>query len=224
MSTLVLFDLDNTLIDRARFFREWATSFTASHDLDVDAVEWIVERDGDGVVAREELFAAVRTRFGITAPVDEMVQAYRDDLAGLIRPDVGVLAALDALRHAGCRIGVVTNGGPSQRTNMDRAGLTPAIDGCCVSQELGASKPSPRIFEEAARRCRSSLSGWMVGDSPLADIQGGQRLGLHTIWMSRGRRWLAREFRPDHVEGSVTSAVERILEAERLSTSRLPPG
>jgi len=216
MSTLVLFDLDNTLIDRAHLFGEWATSFAARHRLEAGAVQWIVDRDGDGVVPREELFAAVRDRFGIAVPAADLVEAYRDDQVGSVRPDVDVLAALEALRRAGCRVGVVTNGGPDQRAKMDRAGLTPAIDGCCVSHELGAPKPSPRIFEEAAQRCGSSLSGWMVGDSPLADIQGGQGVGLRTVWMTRGRTWPAHDFRPDHREDSVTGAVEHILEAERL--------
>ncbi len=203
MSPLVLFDLDNTLVDRAHVFHEWAVSFVANLTLDDDAVEWIIERDGDGSVAREELFAAVRARFGITVSVAELVSAYRGDLIGRIRPDPGVLTALGALRRADCRIGVVTNGDRSQRDKIDRAGLSAAIDGCCVSQEFGASKPSPLIFREVARRCGASLSGWMVGDAPLADIQGGRGVGLRTIWIARGRSWAEGTYRPDHVVETV---------------------
>ncbi len=214
MSSLVLFDLDNTLVDRAHVFREWAASFAARLTLDGDAVEWIIEQDGDGRVARQELFAEVRARFGISASVAELVGAYRADLVRRIRPDLGVLAALESLRRAGCRIGVVTNGDWSQRDKIDRAGLSAAIDGCCVSQELGASKPSPSIFQEVARRCEAPMSGWMVGDDPIADIQGGHRVGLRTIWIARGRSWTAGTARPDHVVENVPGAVERILEAE----------
>jgi putative hydrolase of the HAD superfamily len=38
---LVLFDLDNTLIDRAASFRRWATHFAEVHSLGPEDVAWL---------------------------------------------------------------------------------------------------------------------------------------------------------------------------------------
>jgi len=43
----------------------------------------------------------------------------------------------------------------------------------CVSSVIGARKPDLAIFEEAAKLCELPLAGWMIGDSPEADVAGG---------------------------------------------------
>lgn len=81
-------------------------------------------------------------------------------------------------------------------TLIDRTGpfrrwadLDHHADAIAVSEEVGAAKPDPRVFEAAARRCGARLNGggWMVGDCPTRDIAGGHGVGLRTAWMRRGR-------------------------------------
>ena len=45
-----MFDLDNTLIDRAASFLRWASQIAAVHALGPDDVTWLVKADGDGFV------------------------------------------------------------------------------------------------------------------------------------------------------------------------------
>ena len=57
------------------------------------------------------------------------------------------------------------------------------------------------------------LKGWMVGDSPHADIEGGRAAGLATIWMARGRDWDESTFAPPDAEvATIVEAVSRILD------------
>jgi putative hydrolase of the HAD superfamily len=46
----------------------------------------------------------------------------------------------------------------------------------------------------------------MVGDSPIADIEGVQAAGLSTVWMDRGT-WPDCEHRADYVVADATEAI-----------------
>jgi FMN phosphatase YigB (HAD superfamily) len=107
---------------------------------------------------------------------------------------------------------VVTNGPPSQMLKIEATNLVGEFDAICVSSIVGSKKPERRIFEEAARVCNVPLKGWMIGDSPQADIEGGRAAGLATIWMTRGREWDSSPFAPPDAEAStIVEAVSRIL-------------
>jgi putative hydrolase of the HAD superfamily len=210
---LALFDLDNTLIDRAAGFRLWAERFLASRALPQSEVEWLEAVDDDGLARRDELFAHVRERYGLTPPVQELVDEYRRDFPGCIPPVVETTwSALMKLREHGWRVGVVSNGTPSQVEKIHASGLARAIDGWAISGVVGARKPDPRLFRAAAQQCACDLSdGWMIGDRADADVAGAIASGLSSAWISRGNNWAEPRFRPDIVADSVGHAVTQIL-------------
>lgn len=214
MAPVALFDLDNTLFDRAAAFRRWAERFADQHGLGDEGSRWFCATDDDGLAERAALFGAAKQHFGLPQTVAELVAAYRRDYPAYFAPAGPAIAALTSLRRAGWLIGVVTNGPPSQHEKLSRAGLTGLVDVCCVSEELGWDKPDPRIFQEAVRRCGGDLrSGqvWMVGDAPVPDIGGGRRVGCRTIWLHRGRTWTVEEYAPDVIVGSVGEAADVLL-------------
>jgi HAD superfamily hydrolase (TIGR01549 family) len=213
MAGVVLFDLDNTLADREAAFRRWAERFVADHHLDASVVEWLCARDGDGFVPRNELFASVRDQFGVDRSVDELVARYRAEYPTFFEPEPDVVAALTALRADGWKIGIVTNGPPSQETKIASLGLGDLVDGVCVSDLVGADKPDRHIFELTATRCGTDLDGWMVGDSPDTDVAGGRAAGLRTAWIHRGRTWDRHDYAPDAVVANVHDAVAVITSA-----------
>ena len=88
------------------------------------------------------------------------------------------------------------------------------VDAWCVSEEAGVRKPEPAIFELAAERCGANLiGGWMVGDSPEADVAGGQAAGLQTAWIRRGRVWPEDDPMPDLLVDTVAEAVMLVLQS-----------
>jgi len=212
---VALFDLDNTLVDRQDAYRRWAESFVAERGLETEAVRWLCAADDDGFARREDVFAGVRARWGLAESVEHLLSNYRKSYPSFFAPDNQVSAALDRLRQAGWKIGVVTNGPASQHMKLERAGLVGLVDACCVSDEVGSAKPDRGIFEEALLRCgaRSSSkdSVVMVGDTPAPDIGGGRAMGFRTIWIQRGRVWPLTEYAPDTSVGSVVQAVDQLL-------------
>lgn len=208
---LALFDLDNTLVDRSSAFGRWLDGFMAEHGTD-ELRPWLAQADGDGLVPRPVFLAEVKERMGLPASVDALLEAYDGTYPGCYVREESSIAALEQLREAGWRVGIVTNGRTSQqRAKGIRTGLAGVADAFCVSEELGVRKPDRRIFEEAARRCGVPLAGWMVGDSAEADVAGGAAAGLRTAWLTRGREWNPVLPPPDAAVTTAAHAVHVLL-------------
>ncbi|QSB16469.1 HAD family hydrolase [Natronosporangium hydrolyticum] len=210
---LAIFDLDNTLVDRAGSFTRWARAWVTEQGLDPAEVEWLTEADGDGFVPRAEFMAAVRHRYGLATPVSRLVADYQPRIVESLVPDPGVPAALAGLRTAGWRVAIATNGGTyQQQAKIEKAGLADAVDAIAISEEVGVKKPDRRMFEVAAARCGAELvDGWMVGDCPARDIAGGHAVGLKTVWLRRGRPWVPGQPPPQAAVDDVPTAVAAIV-------------
>jgi FMN phosphatase YigB (HAD superfamily) len=142
MIKLALFDLDNTLFDRANAYRAWANWYVEMVGLGQAEVEWFCEMDEDGFGDRRTVWTEARERFGLSESVDELLASYRSAYLDACKPDNAVLEALESLRVRGWRIGIVTNGAmPHQAEKADRLGLPPVVDAFCGSGELGVEKP-----------------------------------------------------------------------------------
>jgi FMN phosphatase YigB (HAD superfamily) len=217
VTRFVLFDLDNTLIDRQAAYERWARGFAANRELDAEAVQVLCAADEDGFATRQAVFETARQMFSLHESVDALIADYRREYPTFFEPDPAVIGSLGRLRANGFRVGVVTNGPPSQREKLDRAGLRPLVDGICISEEYGIEKPDRRIFAEAIRRCCAPLNpngiGWMVGDSARHDVAGGRSSGLRTIWLSRGRTWSESDLSPEFIASDIAEAVDLILNA-----------
>jgi FMN phosphatase YigB (HAD superfamily) len=210
MPRLVLFDLDNTLLDRASAFERWMVSFTVEYGLGADDRSIIHRLDEDGSSPRELFFEQLREEFSLETSVTVLLDRYYVDYISCFDIDLATIAALRSLRSDGWKLAVVTNGPPSQMQKLEATNLVDEFDAICISDVVGSRKPDVGIFEEAARRCGVPLDGWMVGDSPGADIVGGQRAKLRTVWMSRGRRWDEDESSPDAIATSIPDAAKII--------------
>ncbi len=85
---------------------------------------------------------------------------------------------------------LLTNGiARVQRGRISGSPLAQAFDHVVISEEVGFSKPDPRIFAHAA-----ALAGvpaheriLMVGDSLSSDIAGGRAFGIATCWFNPRR-------------------------------------
>jgi putative hydrolase of the HAD superfamily len=215
MAGLALFDLDNTLLDRAAAFAAWAQQFIAENDLPPNAWTVVELADADGSKPRELFFDEIREVLDVTTDTKDLLTRYNVDYPACFTLDVETVDAVRRLRQNGWMVGVVTNGPPSQWAKFEATNIVDEFDAICISAIVGAWKPDAAIFEEAARICGLPLAGWMVGDSASSDIEGGRRVGLQTIWMARGRSWDPSEVAPDAIAGSIPEAVEIILGSDR---------
>ncbi|MGI5237431.1 HAD family hydrolase [Dactylosporangium sp. CA-139066] len=209
---LAIFDLDNTLIDRAAAFRRWAEGFAAARELGPDAVDWLERADGDGYTPRERLVAAILERYGVRVPVARL----RAELVERVEVDPAVPRKLEALRTAGWKVAVATNGATAQQwAKLRRTGLDAHVDAVAVSEEVGAAKPDRRMFAAAAQRCgeRLTASAWMIGDCPTRDVGGARAAGLRTVWLHRGRAWEHGDPGPDAVADHIAAAFDTLAGA-----------
>jgi len=98
----------------------------------------------------------------------------------------GAHDVLTALRDRGFRIGLISNTGRTPgyalREILDRVGLARSIDAMVFSNEHGACKPQPSIFETLRDALNVHYDEMMfVGDNLYVDVHGAQRLGITAV-------------------------------------------
>jgi putative hydrolase of the HAD superfamily len=98
-----------------------------------------------------------------------------------------VLPALKALKAQGLKLGVISNWDERLRPLLHKLDLAHFFDSITVSCDLGAPKPSPDVFLEAARRLGLAPAEILhVGDSMEADVRGARAAGFHSVLLKRG--------------------------------------
>jgi len=94
---------------------------------------------------------------------------------------------LSELRRRGYRLAICSNNSDIVLDQLQVTGLAGYFETVTYSEEAGAEKPHPLIFQVALRRMGVDASqAWHVGDSHPADMVGAQQAGLFPIWVKRG--------------------------------------
>ncbi len=107
------------------------------------------------------------------------------------RPDTwrvyqDALPAIEMLMERGIELGIVSNWDERLRPLLQRLRLDRYFRVIIISQEIGFCKPSPVIFEEAARKFTCPTSSVLhVGDGDFEDVQGARSAGLQSVWLNR---------------------------------------
>jgi HAD superfamily hydrolase (TIGR01509 family) len=100
--------------------------------------------------------------------------------------DPGVHAMLETLRAAGTKMALVSNTlvpGYCMDRHLDSTGLLPFFPVRIYSSHTRFRKPHPRIFEIALEALGVKADkAIFVGDLLKADIGGGRRMGMRTVW------------------------------------------
>ncbi|MGH8868053.1 MAG: haloacid dehalogenase type II [Actinomycetes bacterium] len=120
--------------------------------------------------------------------------------------------AVERLRTAGVRVMAVTNGGVDvARRLLEDAGVLPQLDHVLSIDDVGAWKPSPRVYHAAAARGGAPPDQTALVAAHAWDCHGARRAGLASGWVSRWEgRWPDVFDRPD-VEGPDLVAVADAL-------------
>lgn len=98
----------------------------------------------------------------------------------------GARELLDAL-HGQSRLGIVTNNSTVEQHEKLRAlDIARYFDIIVISEDVGVTKPDPRIFEIALERIGARADeSVFVGDSWQNDVQGAISSGLTAVWLNR---------------------------------------
>jgi putative hydrolase of the HAD superfamily len=211
---LLLLDLDNTLLDRARAFRAWARQLLRRVGAPEEDLDWLISVDADGLTSRWDLADAVRDRYLLRASALDLVEGLREGVLGHLRPDPLVGCALVVAGRAGWVPVAISNGETRQQEDKIRkTGLDRYLADWVISEEVGVSKPNPRIFTIAAQRSRMRLTGaWMIGDGPETDIGGASAAGVPSVWLHRGRSWCDHRYAPTCTADGLLPAISAVLD------------
>jgi len=197
----VLFDLDDTLLERGRSYkailrdvfdlfaadlapvtweRFWEAYVPRAFDL------WYMMVDGvlSGDVAQRYSFVNALRFLGADEGLTTGIVEERDKR--IIEESYLVedaLTVLDELRGAGKRLGLVTNGYTEmQRRKIEHHGLEQRVDFVVISQEVGSFKPDKAIYTLALSKAGASAAeAVFIGDSLNTDIAGARGVGLPCV-------------------------------------------
>lgn len=197
----VLFDLDNTLVDRAASLKEYAYRFFTDFRDQLARGEGrkvfdvITSVDSGGYAGWDAIHAELLSRLTWLDKPDMMDLAYYRHLhyTQSAKPMPGLYPTLRHLYRQGILLGIITNGSEhSQQGKIDLLELAPFMTSITISGALGIKKPDPRIFEVALSALGASAQhSWIVGDHPINDIVGGQQVGLTPVWRRGFHPWPA---------------------------------
>lgn len=197
MIQVVLFDIDNTLLDFAACTKAAVRAAFDAFGLAFgdDVLPVFEEINGalwskleQGLLTRDEMYAlrwsSIFKRLGIQADGFAFDTCFRERLKQSAEPIAGAVELLQDLSGKYC-LGVASNGWEiQQRERLTKSGMLPFIRYFFFSETVGAWKPDGAFFDACFRAlpCAEKEQVLMVGDSLTADIMGGAAYGFRTCW------------------------------------------
>lgn len=211
---LFLFDADETLFDfrasekisLARAFAELGV--TENHDRIFATYRkeserlWQLLEQGK---TTKDFLKTERFRLTCAAHGLELDAVRLGDLYLDLLPDNVVLIdhAAEILEYLAPKgeIGILTNGIERVQTRrLETSGLGKYVSFMAVSEACGFAKPDRRFFEYGVGLAKSfsPARSIMIGDRLEADIVGGHRFGLDTVWFNPLASAHSGDVRPTH--------------------------
>lgn len=129
-------------------------------------------------------------------PGPRYIEFFRGSAVEMVREFVvalpGVAPMLQALRERGIAVAILSNGwNPLQARKAQQAGFAGKL---LVSSEIGAQKPAAVAFGRLLEALGTPPDRtWYVGDDPVSDVAGAQRIGMRGVWMN----WERKEYPVD---------------------------
>jgi putative hydrolase of the HAD superfamily len=194
----LLFDLDNTLLDRTKSFAGYAAGWIDRHFPDLppeekrSLVQVVIEVDEDGYKDRRQMFTELLDRlpWRHRPSLEELMEVYDREYVQSAVPKQDAVRILNHCRER-YKLGLITNGRTHiQHAKLDRLQIRPLFDVILVSQEAGVNKPDRQIFDMAlaALHLRAEQCIY-IGDHPVNDIAGAAGAGMQAIWIRGNQPW-----------------------------------
>lgn len=231
---ILLFDLDNTLLDfsadqrmafealyRSRGYDQWVPYSQVMLDTyETHNRRWW-EKFEAGECSKEDLFVSrFRDFLAETSFSGDPAELNREYFQLLGRGGVALPGALDMLGRLARRfsIYIVTNGyAATAKTRIERSGVGRYIQDYFVSEAVGAGKPDPRYFAYVFDHIPGfeKEKAVLIGDALATDIAGANTVGLDCVWYCPPGHW---EKVPDPCPATYT--VRSFKELESLLRSQ----
>jgi 2-haloacid dehalogenase len=139
----------------------------------------LMERHADFETVTREALTYALASLGLTAPG---LETRLSDAFRRLSAFPGAAPALTALRAAGIRTAVLSNGNPDMLHDaFAHAGLAPLLDQVLSVQPLGVYKPSPRVYALAAEALALDAGRIVFVSGNAWDAAGAAAAGLRAV-------------------------------------------
>lgn len=189
--TLVLFDLDGTLIESAPDIATSVNILLGEEGHEALSLPQVRSMIGNGIRKLVERAFAARDvtleEAGLDSLTERMMAIYGEHLTVATHLMPGADAILRYYHGRGVKLGVVTNKpeGPTRRI-LDHFGYTDMLDVIIGGDSGPPRKPAPDMLLHAVDQARGTVLGsLMVGDSP-ADISAARAAGMVNVAVRGG--------------------------------------
>lgn len=192
----ILFDLDNTLIDRSTAVHGYFSSLlqrAAPHlspRASQQTLQEIKEHDQLGYSERPIFFQWLADHHFPHWTSQKLWNDFAENLPQYIQPEPNCLTLLDQLQQR-YALAVVTNGSVKvQRAKLKASHIDQHVDHIFISGETEFEKPDPQLFQLALQSLSvSSDQALYIGDHPQADMVGAIHVGMQACWISLNREF-----------------------------------
>ncbi len=209
----VLWDMDGTLVDTARFHLDaWqdvlgGLGITVTHERFMQTFG----RRNDAVI--RDLVDPEATAETIARIAGEKEERYRALVrAHGVEPLPGVREWLPRLRDAGWRNAIASSAPHANiETIIDAMGFHGQFDGIAGDEDVTVGKPDPQVFLAAAASVGAQPARCVVVEDAPAGVEGGRRAGMRTIGVRSGHGTLDADIVVDSLADLPPDAFERLL-------------
>ncbi len=197
MLKAVLFDLDETLVDRSTMLLNYLQAHYERYLPKIGVVKFETYRDrfvildDYGYYPKEQVFQRLIAEYNLPFLMEELLLDFRTNYPGYAVLYPGAMDVLTTLKAKGFPLGIITNGSvQSQSAKLSHTDLISKVDTIIISEEVGMKKPEPGIFRIALERLGVRADeAVFIGDNPGSDIVGGNAAGLKTVWYENHIVW-----------------------------------
>jgi putative hydrolase of the HAD superfamily len=199
-------------VDAARLEEAYREQWQRCHDL-----YWSADRDISCRRQVEHLLELLAMKLP-EEKLEDLERAYA--MVAVDHPPEVIAGApemLRALKSRGLRIGLISNTGRTPgyalRHVLEQSGLSDYLDAMVFSDEHGACKPDPSIFEVLRGELGASFEEMaFVGDNPYVDVFGAKRVGMRAIHFQPPTRGTAVAPPVEHEEVAPDASVTQLDE------------
>lgn len=174
-----LFDMDGTLLDSMHIWKDIDIEFLGRFGYELPPT---LQREIEGMSFRETA-CYIKDRFSLPPSIEEIMNIWNEMAFQKYSEEIffkeGAFEFVKMLKEKGIRTAICTsNSRELVNAVAEHLGFMPYFDTIITSCEVGAGKPAPDIYLEAAKRVGVEPEYCLVFEDIVTGLTAGKRAGM----------------------------------------------